>query len=187
MRLDAYTTGGFDRGAPRWKEALWLAISGLLVASWLPGSGWRKRLLRAFGATIGRDVAIKPGVRIKFPWRLSVGDYSWIGEDVWIDNLAQVSIGAHACVSQGAYLCTGSHDWSRDSFDLITRPISLGDQSWVGAHANLAPGTTLGKGAVLGMGSLGKGTLAPWTLYTGTPATAQGPRPRDISARGTST
>lgn len=87
MRLDAYTTGGFDRGAPRWKEALWLAISGLLVASWLPGSGWRKRLLRAFGATIGWDVAIKPGVRIKFPWRLSVGDYSWIGEDVWIDNL----------------------------------------------------------------------------------------------------
>lgn len=166
MRLDRYSPGNFDRGASRVREALWLVVSGVLVTSWLPGSGWRAWLLRAFGARIGKGVVLKPGVRVKFPWRLSIGDHSWIGEDVWIDNLAQVTIGAHACLSQGAYLCTGSHDWARDTFDLITRPITVGDHAWVGVRAVLAPGATLETGAVLSMTSLGKGRIEAWHIHT---------------------
>lgn len=178
MWLDQFSSAGFDRGASRATEAAWLVLSGVLVASWLPGSSWRARLLRAFGAQIGTGVALKPGVRIKFPWRLAIGDHSWIGENVWIDNLAQVSIGAHACVSQGAYLCTGSHDWGKDSFDLITSPITVGNHAWVGARAVLAPGSTLGPGAVLTMASFGCGTMEGWTIHTGNPATPQRQRPQ---------
>lgn len=169
MRLDHYTASGFDRGAPYWKEALWLVANGLLLSSWLPGSGWRRGLLAAFGARLGRGVVVKPGVRVKFPWRLVVGDHTWIGEDVWIDNLAAVTLGSHVCLSQGAYLCTGSHDWSRESFDLITRPIRVGDHAWVGAKATIAPGTTIGEGAIVGIASVGKGQLAPWSIYFDSP------------------
>lgn len=167
MRLDLYDAGGFDRGAARWREVAWLALSGLLVASWLPGSSWRVALLRAFGAQIGRGVVIKPRVRVKFPWRLVLGDHVWIGEAVWIDNLAPVTIGAQSCLSQGAYLCTGSHDWSDPRFGLVTRPIVLEGECWVGARACLAPGTTLERGAVLAMGALGRGTLAGWVVHGG--------------------
>lgn len=160
MRLDLFTNPDFDRGAPRWKEMLWLALQGLLFSSWLPGSGWRRHLLRAFGAQIGNGVVIKPRVRVKFPWRLKIGDYSWLGEAVWIDNLAAVTIGSHSCLSQGAYLCTGSHDWSDPQFALLVRPITIGYGCWVSARATLAPGAMMEDGAVLAMGAIGVGRLA---------------------------
>ena len=165
MRLDTYSAGDFDRGASRIIEFLWILVSAVLVETWLPGSGWRKLILRLFGAKVGVGVVIKSRVRVKFPWRLRVGEYSWIGEQVWIDNLAEVKIGAHACVSQGAYLCTGSHDWSREGFDLIVAPIDIGRNAWVGARCNVAPGTRLGEGAVLSMGSVSRGKLAAWMVY----------------------
>jgi putative colanic acid biosynthesis acetyltransferase WcaF len=93
-------------------------------------------------------VIIKPGVRVKYPWRLSIGDNSWLGEDCWIDNLAQVSIGANACISQGAYLCTGNHDWSDPAFGLVVKSIVVGDAAWIAAKALIAPGVSLGEGAV---------------------------------------
>lgn len=164
MRLDRYDTGDFDRGASRGIEMMWLVMQGLLLGSWLPGSGWRVRLLRWFGARIGTDVVIKPRVTVKFPWKLTLSDHVWIGEGVWIDNLAPVSIGAHSCVSQGAYLCTGSHDWSDPGFGLVVRPISIGSGCWVGAFACLAPGTDMADGAVVGMHALGKGRLHPDTV-----------------------
>jgi putative colanic acid biosynthesis acetyltransferase WcaF len=176
MRLDRFSSASFDRGASRTKEALWILANGVLLASWLPGSGWRRLLLSSFGARIGQGVVLKPRVNVKFPWRLEIGDHSWIGENVWIDNLARVSIGAHACVSQGAYLCTGSHDWSRESFDLIVLPITVGNHAWIGARSLLAPGTDLGEGAVLTVASLGKGKLAPWKIHSGNPARTIRPR-----------
>lgn len=177
MRLDRFDARGLDRGAPAWAEALWLAVSALLVSSWLPGSSWRVWLLRMFGAQMGRGVVVKPGVRVKFPWRLVVGDYSWIGESVWIDNLAPVFIGSHVCVSQGTYLCTGSHDWGREGFDLIVRSITLSDRVWIGAGSVLAPGCICDEGAVLLMGSVAKGQLASWTIHAGNPAQAVQARP----------
>ncbi len=178
MRLDLYRNPDFDRGAPRWKEAAWLVVSGLLVATWLPGSGWRRSLLRLFGARIGQGVVFKPGVTVKFPWKLAIGDHSWIGEHVWIDNLAEVRIGSHACLSQEVYVCTGSHDWSLDSFDLITRPVVVGDEAWICARSSLAPGTIVEEGAVVGLGSVARGTLSRWSVHGGNPAVLRGPRRR---------
>lgn len=181
MRLDRFSPGGFDRGASRPIEALWLVMQAVLLSSWLPGSRWRCGLLRAFGAQVGDSVIIKPGVRVKFPWRLRIGDHSWIGEDVWIDNLTEVMIGSHVCISQGAYLCTGSHDWTCETFDLVTRSITLEDHVWVGAKAVLAPGSELGTGAVLSIASLGKGRLEAWTIYSGMPAVPERVRPRQAA------
>lgn len=160
IRLDLFDNPDFDRGASRLTEALWIVVQACLFSTWLPGSKWRRALLRAFGAKIGNGVVIKPHVSIKFPWRLSVGDHSWLGERVWIDNLADVKIGAHSCLSQGAYLCTGSHDWSDVKFALVTRSIEIGDGCWVGARASIAPGARLGNGAIIAMNALGQGNVA---------------------------
>ncbi|MBI1399413.1 MAG: colanic acid biosynthesis acetyltransferase WcaF [Hyphomonas sp.] len=170
MRLDRFENGHWTRGRPIAVELLWILTSSLLVRSWLPGLLHRRFLLRLFGASIGRGVVIKPGVRVKFPWRLSVGDNSWIGEDAWIDNLAPVKIGSNACVSQGAYICTGSHDWSSETFDLITKPITIADGAWVAAKSTVGPGVTVGEGAVLGLGSTASKNLDPWCIYSGSPA-----------------
>lgn len=165
MRLDLFENDGFSRGTPRLVQIVWIATSGLLFNTWLPGSAWRRALLRAFGARIGRGVVIKPHVSIKFPWRLFVGDHVWIGESVWIDNLAQVTIGPHSCISQGAYLCTGSHDWTDLRFSLITRGISIGASCWVGARASVAPGTTMEDGSVIAMHGLARGRLKASMIY----------------------
>lgn len=170
MRLDLFDNSGFRRGRPRWVEALWVVVGAVSVGSFFPGSKMRVALLRLFGARIGSGVVIKPSVAVKFPWNLEIGDHVWIGERVWIDNLAKVRIGSHSCVSQGVYLCTGSHDWTSTGFDLITRDIVIEDQCWVGAMARVAPGTHMGQGAVLSMGSVGAGTLEPWSIYQGNPA-----------------
>ena len=166
VRLDRFDAREFDRGCSRITEALWIICSGLFVSSGLPGSLIRVLILRAFGARVAHGVVIKPHVRVKFPWRLSIGAHSWIGEDVWIDNLAQVSIGAQCCISQAAYLCTGSHNWSKETFDLITKPIVIEDGVWICAKATVGPGVRVGEGAVLALGSVATRDLAPWTRYS---------------------
>lgn len=165
MDLGTFRNDGFDRGASRAKEIAWMIISALFVSGWMPGSGWRANILRAFGAKIGRGVVLKPRVRVKFPWRLEVGSNSWIGEGVWIDNLAMVRIGHDVCISQGAYLCTGNHDWTSPRFDLVVGAITIEPNCWVGAKATVAPGTLLEEGAVLGLGAVGRGVLHSWTIY----------------------
>jgi len=170
MRLDLFANDDFDRGASHFKELAWLAIQGVLFASWLPGSGWRVALLRLFGARLGIGIVIKPGVYVKFPWRLSIGNHCWIGERVWIDNIADVTLGDHVCISQGVYFCTGSHDWNSEEFDLIVKPIIVGSHAWVGAMSRIAPGVMIGEGAVLGLGSTATRSLPDWTIHYGTPA-----------------
>jgi putative colanic acid biosynthesis acetyltransferase WcaF len=168
--LANYSNRGFSRGRSCLVEALWLLAQALFVSSSLPGAGHRRLLLRVFGAKIGKGVDIKRGVRVKFPWRLVVGDNSWIGEDVWIDNLVPVTIGRNCCISQAVYLCCGSHDWSRPSFDLITRTIVIKDGAWLAARSAVAPGVTVGEGAVLGLGSVATKDLISWKVYMGVPA-----------------
>ena len=167
--LGHYTTN-FDRGRSRWVEATWMLVEALFVRSWIPGSAHRRALLTVFGARLGAGVIIKPGVRVKFPWRLTVGNNAWLGEDVWIDNLAEVKIGDNACLSQSAYLCTGSHDWSSPGFDLIVKPITIEAGGWICARAVVGPGVTVGEGAVLGLGSTATRSLEPWGVYAGVPA-----------------
>ena len=168
--LASFCNSGFQRGRPAFVEAIWNLVQALFISSFLPGSTHRRFLLKLFGAQIGRRVTIKPGVRVKFPWRLIVTDDVWIGEGVWIDNLAYVVVGANACLSQGAYLCTGSHNWSASSFDLITKPITIGQSAWIAARGTVGPGVTVGEGAVLTLGSTASADLEPWCIYSGIPA-----------------
>ncbi|WP_414550977.1 WcaF family extracellular polysaccharide biosynthesis acetyltransferase [Anabaena sp. CCY 0017] len=171
MRLDKYTLGSYTPGAPYWKQLLWYFLGSPLVESpWFPISSVKVGILRFFGASIGEGVRIKPGVRVKFPWRLNLGDYVWIGEDTWIDNLADVTIESHACISQGVYLCTGNHDWSHPNFELKISPIYIQESSWIAAKSVIGPGVTVGKGAVLTLGGVAAKSLAPMTIYAGNPA-----------------
>jgi putative colanic acid biosynthesis acetyltransferase WcaF len=176
VRLDLYSSRGFSRGRSVFSEAVWLVAQALFVTSPVPGSRFRVWLLRRFGARIGQRVTIKPGVRIKFPWRLHVGDDVWIGESVWIDNLTDVTIGNHCCLSQGVYLCTGNHDWSRPSFDLVVQPIHVESQAWLAARSVIAPGVTVQEGAVLGLGSVAVHDLQAWQVHFGSPALPVRPR-----------
>lgn len=177
MRLDEYKVGDYSPGAPKWKQVLWYCIGDFLVQTyWLPFSCLKVKVLSLFGACIGMRVRIKPGVRIKFPWRLSIGDHSWIGERAWIDNLAPVKIGANCCISQAVYLCTGNHNWSRSSFDLVTKPIVINDHVWIAAKANVGPGVTIGDGAILSFGSTATEDMRPWSIYKGNPAVIKGKR-----------
>lgn len=176
MDLSRFRNDDFDRGASRAKELAWLIVSALLVAGPIPGSRWRAAILRAFGARIDAGVVFKPRVLVKFPWRLAIGANSWIGEGVWIDNLAEVRIGRDVCISQDAYLCTGNHDWTSPAFNLVTAGITIEDQCWISARATIAPGTHMEAGAVLGLGAVGHGTLLGWTIYAAGKPTMVGPR-----------
>lgn len=171
LDLSLYDNSDFDRGVPRWKEALWVLASVLFFRTPLPfPSELRAALLRAFGAKVGRAVVIRENVNISMPWRLTLGDHVWIGEDVGILSLAQVTIGSNVCISQRAYLCTGSHDHRRDDFKLITRAITLHDGCWVAAAAFVGPGVEIGAGAVVAAGSVVMTDVAPNTLVRGNPA-----------------
>lgn len=177
IHLDQYTIGEYTPGAPIWKQLLWFFIGDPLVRTrLLPISSLKVWILRSFGAAIGQGVRIKPGVQIKFPWRLTIGDHCWIGENAWFDNLAPIVLGDHVCVSQSVYFCTGNHDWTELTFDLRVAPITVGSGSWLAARSTIAPGIEIGEGAVLSLGSVAVKSLAPWTIYAGNPAVAVKPR-----------
>ena len=149
----------------------WYFVSLLFFESgWLPLSGVKRWLLRQFGARVGQGVVVKPNVRIKYPWRLTIGDHCWIGQDVWIDNVADVDVGNHVCLSQLAYLCTGSHDHRRRSFDLITGAIRIGNGAWIGARALVLGGITVHANAVVAAGSIVTRDVAPAAIVAGNPA-----------------
>ena len=155
VSLAEYCDGGYKPGRSAIVRTLWYFVSLVVFESgWFPVYGMKRWLLRRFGASIGRGVVIKPHVRIKYPWRLRIGSHCWIGEEAWIDNLADVEIGDDACLSQGVYLCTGSHDHRRATFNLIVKPIIIEAQAWIAARAVLLPGVTIGCGAVVAAGSI---------------------------------
>jgi putative colanic acid biosynthesis acetyltransferase WcaF len=158
-------------GAGRLKQALWYCTNAVVFDSWLcPFYAPKRLLLRLFGARVGAGVVIKPRVNIKRPWRLDIGDHSWVGEAVWIDNLTSVSVGSNCCISQGAYLCTGNHDWSDPGFSLQVKPIVVANQAWIGAGARVGPGISIGEGSVATLGSVVISDTLPWHIYAGNPA-----------------
>jgi putative colanic acid biosynthesis acetyltransferase WcaF len=173
MQIDLakFNNTWYRPGRSPFVQAAWFFIGlPLLRCSIIPSSVLRVHLLRAFGASIGRGVIIKPGVRVKYPWLLGIGDHSWLGEDCWIDNLALVQIGNNVCVSQGAYLCTGNHDWSDPAFGLIVRPITLADGSWVGAKAVICPGVELEENAIAAAGGVVTLSIPAGEIHAGNPA-----------------
>jgi putative colanic acid biosynthesis acetyltransferase WcaF len=178
QQLHRYRTpADWHPGASALKRTLWFCMGApLLAARWLPGSTWRVLLLRGFGAQIGGGCRIKPGLRVKFPWRLQVGEACWLAEDAWIDNLAPVRLGDRVCLSQGAYLCTGNHDFRSPGFDLRLGPISVGSDAWIAARAVLAPGTRIGPAAVVALGALVSGSVPAGAIVRGNPAIVVGKR-----------
>ena len=176
QRLDHYRLPEhFSVGVPWLQLMLWFcAGSPLLASRCLPGSAWRIYLLRIFGAQIGIGCRLKPGLRVKYPWRLQVGPHCWLGEDVWIDNLAEVCIGEHACLSQGVYLCTGNHNYRSAGFDLCCAPIVIGDGAWLAAQVTVAPGVKVGSDAVVGIGSVVLSSVPDAVVWQGNPAQFRG-------------
>ncbi|MGA2185627.1 MAG: WcaF family extracellular polysaccharide biosynthesis acetyltransferase [Bryobacteraceae bacterium] len=169
--LTLFDNSWYSSGRTHLAEALWFFLGlPVLRSRLIPFSFVRGFVLRVFGANIAPRVVLKPGIRVKYPWLLSVGANSWIGEDVWIDNLAPVRIGSNACVSQGAYLCTGNHNWADPAFRLIVEPLALGDGSWVGARAMICPGANLGECSVASAGSVVTKCIPPFEIHAGNPA-----------------
>lgn len=171
MNLASYSARDFDRGAPRWKEAAWWVVKILFFQTAVPWpSALRCALLRLFGAHVGAGVVIRSNVNVSFPWRLAVGDHVWIGEEVMILSLAPVQIESNVCVSQRVFLCTGSHDYRRDNFDLVTREITLASGSWVASQSFVGPGVRVGRSSVVSAGSVVMSNVPDHTLVRGNPA-----------------
>jgi putative colanic acid biosynthesis acetyltransferase WcaF len=175
--LASFNNRCYHAGRCRIVRALWYLVSLLIFeTSWVPFVRPKCWLLRLFGAKIGRGLVIKPNVRIKYPWRLSTGDHCWIGQGVWIDNLADVRLGDHVCVSQETYICTGSHDYHKRTFDLITLPVELGNGVWLGARTLILGNVSIGPNAVVAAGSIVTKAVAAAAIVAGVPARRIGKR-----------
>lgn len=169
--LSKYSKGDYKVGKNKIVQILWYFTNVFVFkSSVLPFMGLKRFLLKLFGAKIGKNVVIKPCVNIKYPWRLSVGDYTWIGENVWIDNLADVVIGKNCCLSQGVMLETGSHSYNDSQFTLITSPINIADGAWICAKAIVLGGSNVDNQAIIAAGSVFSGYAKPYFIYKGNPA-----------------
>lgn len=166
-----FNNADYSTGASFLKRALWFVCSSMFINSYLPvPMAFKIGILRLFGAKVGAAVVIKPKVNIKYPWLLEVADFVWIGEEVWIDNLVKVSLGPHACVSQGALLLTGNHNYKKSSFDLITGKIVVEQGAWIGAKAVVCPGVRVQSHSILTVGSVLTKSSSAYGIYQGNPA-----------------
>jgi putative colanic acid biosynthesis acetyltransferase WcaF len=169
--LSTFNNSWYNPGRNFIIQGLWFCINIFFFKSSINTSSALKcGLLKLFGAKIGKKVVIKPSVNIKFPWKLAIGDFSWIGEEVWIDNLDQVNIGANVCISQGAMLLCGNHNYRKTSFDLFTGQINIDDGAWIGAKALVCPGVHCNSHSVLSAGSVATKDLEAYSVYQGNPA-----------------
>ncbi len=169
--LSSFNNSWFDKGASIFKRVLWYTTNFLVLKSYLvPLSFVKVFTLRLFGAKIGKNVIIRPGVNIKYPWKLKIGNNCWVGENVWIDNLDYITICDNVCISQGAFLFCGNHNYKLESFDLMIGQIVIESGAWVGAKSIICPGIKVGSHAILSVGSLADKDLDPFYVYKGNPA-----------------
>lgn len=151
---------------------LW-SIAWTLCASWLPrsiGRGWKNFLLRVWGAKIAKKAHVYSSAKVYYPPFLTMGEYSCLADDVECYNVAPITIGANTTVSQGAYLCTASHDVTSPLNPLITASVVIEDQAWIGAKAYVGMGVTIGQGAVVGATASVYKDVEPWTIVSRNPA-----------------
>lgn len=168
--LSLFNNSWYNPGNP-FKRITWYVANRVFLNTCIPyPSAFKILILKLFGAKIGENIVIKPKVSIKYPWFLTIGNYSWIGESVWIDNLAQVKIGSNCCISQGALLLCGNHNYRKTSFDLMIGQIILEDGVWIGARATICPGVTCKSHSVLTAGSVATKELDAYSIYQGNPA-----------------
>jgi len=149
--LRNYKSNNYDRGRPSWIVMLWWLVQAIAFPLSLHNfNNFRCRLLRLFGAKIGQGVVIRPTARFTYPWKISIGDYSWIGDDVVFYSIDRITIGSHTVISQKSYLCTASHDLRDRNFATMTSPIRIGNGAWIATDCFVAPGVTIGANAVIG-------------------------------------
>jgi putative colanic acid biosynthesis acetyltransferase WcaF len=171
VALKTFNTNNYDKGRGKLIQLIWIFLNALFLKnSWFIFMGFKVFLLRSFGAKIGRGIVIKPNVNVKFPWKLVIGDDVWIGEGVWIDNLDKVTIGNDVCLSQGALLLTGNHDYRSPSFDYRNEPIRIGNGVWIGAKSMVCPGVVCEDESILTVGSVATKDLKSLGIYQGNPA-----------------
>jgi putative colanic acid biosynthesis acetyltransferase WcaF len=162
FNLAGFTKSGYDRGAAIPVQILWVLLSKSVLMQWWCPNRLRIAILRAFGADIGNGVQIRHEVKIHWPWKLKIGDDSWIGEETWILNLENVTIGSNTCISQDVLLCTGSHDQRSLTFEFDNGPITIGDGVWVAARATVLRGVNIANNATIGANSLVVGDVPEW-------------------------
>ena len=148
----------------------WITYSLFFRTSLQPFYRWRRFLLRCFGAKIGKKVLIRPTARITYPWKVKIGDYSWIGDEVQLYSLGDITIGSHTVISQRSYICTGTHDYESESFDIHAYPITIGDHCWVATDVFVSPGITIENGAVVGARSTVVKNINAYTINIGSPS-----------------
>jgi putative colanic acid biosynthesis acetyltransferase WcaF len=159
------------RGKPAWKVQVWWIVQAVFInLSPQFMYGWRRFLLRCFGANIGRGVLIRPRVHIQYPWKVSVGDYSWIGDEVVLYSLGDIRIGRNTVISQKSYLCAGTHNYLSPDFSIEAKPVTIEDECWLATDVFVAPGVTIGKGTVVGARSSVFSSLPAGKICFGTPA-----------------
>ncbi len=166
------------RGRPPWFVQLWWIVQATAFR-WSPQFtyGWRRFLLRLFGAKIGRGVLIRPTAEITYPWKLSVGDYSWIGDHVALYTLGKIHIGENVVLSQHCYLASAYHDYTKPTFDMIGSFVVIEPEVWLAARVFVGPGVTVGRGAVVGACSVALKDIPPMMICAGNPARPLRPRP----------
>ncbi len=173
QQLDLFRVPPDFRGRPAWQVQLWW-----LVQAWLfrPSPqflyGWRRWLLRLFGAKVGKGVLLRPTCQITYPWKVTLGDHAWIGDEVVLYSLGPIQIGPHAVVSQRSYICTGSHDYLSPRFDIFYQPIVIEAECWLATDVYVAPGVRIGRGTVVGARSSVFGDLPAGKICVGSPARA---------------
>jgi putative colanic acid biosynthesis acetyltransferase WcaF len=168
--LSKFNVGEYNAG-PFFKVVLWYFINYYIFDSAIPWPYKIKHfLLKIFGAKVGSGLVIKPNVRIKNPWRLSLGNNCWIGESVWIDNLEMVEIGNNVSISQGALLLTGNHDYTLVDFPYRLGKITIEDGVWIGAKSVVCPGVTCKSHSILTVNSVATKPLESYKIYSGNPA-----------------
>jgi putative colanic acid biosynthesis acetyltransferase WcaF len=171
--LSQFNTGDFNTGASIIRQTLWYFVNALFVrASWNPFMGIKIILLKLFGAKIGKGLIIKNNVTVKFPWKLTIGDNVWLGENCWIDNLDCVTIGNNVCISQGSLILTGNHDYTVSSMPYRNMPVILEDGVWIGAKSIVCSGVICYSHSILAVGSVATKNLEAFTIYQGNPAIA---------------
>lgn len=177
FNLSKYNQDHFDRGKPQWLIFLWWIVEGIIFPL-TPHNfyGVRRALLQLFGAKIGKGVIIRSSARFLYPWKVEIGDYSWIGDRTYFYSLDKIIIGSHTVISQHNYLCTGSHDYNTVNFKLITSPITIGNGVWIASHCFVAPGVKIGANTVIGARSTVLDDIPSAKLAWGTPCKVKGDR-----------
>lgn len=168
VNLSQYNKNDFSFGASIFKRAFWYFISGVVFENnWVHLVKLKIWLLNQFGAVVGPNCVIKPNIKIKHPWKLVVGDYSWIGEGVWIDNVYAVKIGSNVCISQGVRIVSGNHSSTDRNFSLQPNIIEIQDGVWLCAHSIVGPSVVCYSHSVLTLGSVATESLEPYFIYSG--------------------